>query len=95
MSGTVVERTVSDKRRMTVAVDGGTREVAVPRLLGSRPCLGDEQIVEMAHLARDLERTMGWPVDVECAFRDDVLYLLQCRPITTLASVTATFEAGR
>jgi phosphoenolpyruvate synthase/pyruvate phosphate dikinase len=27
---------------------------------------------------------MGWPVDLECAYRDDTLYLLQCRPITTL-----------
>ena len=86
-SGTVVERTLSEKRRMTVAVESGTREVDVPRLLRSRPCLRDEQITEMVRLARDLERTMGWPVDVECAFRDDVLYLLQCRPITTLTGV--------
>ena len=27
---------------------------------------------------------MGWPVDLECAYRGGVLYLLQCRPITTL-----------
>jgi phosphoenolpyruvate synthase/pyruvate phosphate dikinase len=38
----------------------------------------------MADLAISLERTMGWPVDVECAIHGDVLYLLQCRPITTL-----------
>ncbi len=28
---------------------------------------------------------MGWPVDLECAFKDGKLYLLQCRPVTTLA----------
>ena len=38
----------------------------------------------MARLAVDLEATMGWPVDVECAFEGEQLYLLQCRPITTL-----------
>ena len=27
---------------------------------------------------------MGWPVDVETAYCKDVLYLLQCRLITTL-----------
>jgi len=91
-SGTVVERTLSEKRRMTVAVEHGTREVGVPRLLWSCPCLRDEQIAEMARLARDLERTMGWPVDVECAYRDDVLYLLQCRPITTLESASTKFK---
>jgi pyruvate,water dikinase len=40
----------------------------------------------MARLAHSLEQTMGWPVDLECAYRDDVLYLLQCRPITTLGA---------
>ncbi|MDQ3841895.1 MAG: hypothetical protein M3262_05015 [Actinomycetota bacterium] len=27
---------------------------------------------------------MGRPVDIEAAFAGDLLYLLQCRPITTL-----------
>ncbi len=27
---------------------------------------------------------MGWPVDVECAYEDGRLYLLQCRPVTAL-----------
>jgi hypothetical protein len=31
-----------------------------------------------------LERTFGWLVDVECAWERGTLYLLQCRPITTL-----------
>ena len=82
----VVERGLAEKRRMTVAVAGGTREVDVPRLLRSRPSLDDAQIVEMARLACDLEQTMGWPVDLEVAYRDDLLYLLQCRPITTLGT---------
>ena len=81
---TVVDRQVAEKRRMSVAVADGTREVDVPRLLRAQPALRDEQAVEMARLARELEREMGWPVDLECAYRDDALYLLQCRPITTL-----------
>jgi len=79
-------RTIAEKRRMTVAVPGGTREVDVPRLLRSAPALNDRQIAAMADLATSLEATMGWPVDVECAFHGDRLYLLQCRPITTLAA---------
>jgi pyruvate,water dikinase len=81
---TVRQRGLAEKRRMTVAVAGGTREVDVPRLLWSGPALQDQQIVEMAGLAHDLEQTMGWPVDLEVAYRDNLLYLLQCRPITTL-----------
>ncbi|MGE3912669.1 MAG: PEP/pyruvate-binding domain-containing protein [Chloroflexota bacterium] len=81
----IPERNLAEKRKMTVAVTGGTREVDVPRLLARQPSLSDEQLLEVARLARELESTMGWPVDLEFAYRDDVLYLLQCRPITTLA----------
>jgi phosphoenolpyruvate synthase/pyruvate phosphate dikinase len=58
--------------------------VDVPRLLRTQPALNETQIDAMAALASSLETTMGWPVDVECAFHGDRLYLLQCRPITTL-----------
>ena len=47
-------------------------------------CLTTRAYAEVAQLARSLEATMGWPVDLECAYRDGTLYLLQCRPITTL-----------
>ncbi len=80
----VMERALAEKTRMTVAVEGGTREVDVPRILRAQPSLMDEQAVEMARLAITLEATMGYAVDIECAFAGGQLYLLQCRPITTL-----------
>jgi pyruvate,water dikinase len=79
----VVSRQIAEKRRMVVLVPGGTLEVDVPRVLRTRPALDDTQLVEMAHLAAALETTMGWPVDVECAYQGRQLYLLQCRPITS------------
>jgi phosphoenolpyruvate synthase/pyruvate phosphate dikinase len=80
----IIDQRVGDKRRMTVLVDGGTREVDTPRLLRERPALSTVQVRELAQLGIRLEETMDWPVDVECAFADGHLYLLQCRPITTL-----------
>jgi pyruvate,water dikinase len=41
-------------------------------------------VVELAKLALTLEATMELPVDIEGAFAAGALYLLQCRPITTL-----------
>lgn len=83
----VVSQTISEKTRMTVPVRGGTREVETPRFLRTRPALDEEQAAEMARLALDLEREMGWPVDVECAYEDERLYLLQCRPVTALGGL--------
>jgi len=77
-------QTIADKGRMTVVVPGGIREVVVPHFLRSETSLGEEQLIEVAQLVLSLEATMGYPVDVECAYAGGKLYLLQCRPITTL-----------
>jgi phosphoenolpyruvate synthase/pyruvate phosphate dikinase len=75
---------IVNKLRMTVSVPGGTNEVDVPRFLRDQASLNDEQAIEMAQLALSLETTMSHPVDIECAYAGGKLYLLQCRPITTL-----------
>jgi phosphoenolpyruvate synthase/pyruvate phosphate dikinase len=80
----VKEERIGAKERMTVAVTGGTREVTVPRLLRERASLSRAQVAELAELAVELEEKMGGPVDIETAFAGDLMYLLQCRPITTL-----------
>lgn len=80
----VVKRMIADKQRMTVSAARGTCEVDVPRFLRKEAALNDEQIIEMAKLAQTLEGTMGYPVDVEAAYARGELYVLQCRPITTL-----------
>ena len=81
----IVSRLIAAKEKMTVSIPGGTKEVAVPRILSKEPSLNDAQVAEMANLAVKLEEATGWPVDVECAIASNDLYLLQCRPITTLA----------
>jgi pyruvate,water dikinase len=81
----VVEHQLGDKQRMTIAVEGGTREVDVPRLLRRQASLTAAQLRELVDLALRLECAAGWPIDAECAFAGNQLYLLQCRPITTLA----------
>lgn len=79
---------VGTKERMTIASDPagygtGTREVATPTFLRSRPALSPEEQSAVATLTRDLEVQLGWPVDVEFAFAPEGLSLLQCRPVTT------------
>lgn len=81
---TTLEQRIAEKVLMTVVSPEGTREVPVPRCMQSESALTADQILALAHLARTLEETQGWPVDLECAFQNEHLYLLQCRPITTL-----------
>jgi pyruvate,water dikinase len=80
----VIQRVIADKQRMTVPAPRGTHEVEVPHFLRKEVSLNDEQILEMARLTLTLETTMNHSVDIECAYAAGKLYLLQCRPITTL-----------
>lgn len=82
----VTERSIAEKQRMTIQTDGGVSEVTVPRPMQRQATLSDIQAIEMARLARVLEERMGWPVDLECAYHAGKIYLLQCRPVTTLSS---------
>jgi len=77
-------RNIAVKTSMTVAVAGGTASVVVPAAMQNRAALDDAQVVALAGLTRALEAASGNAVDVECAFHDGDLWLLQCRPVTTL-----------
>ena len=77
-------REVAEKECMTVLAEEGTNEVEVPVDLRHVPALTDSQILELARLAEDLVQVMGCPVDIECAYHEGRLFLLQCRAITTL-----------
>ena len=75
---------IGDKTVMTAPAPGGVGEMDVPEQLRGRPSLTVGQVLEVAGLACELESRMEWPVDIECAYHEGKLYLLQCRPITTL-----------
>lgn len=85
-------RHIVTKQYMSINADNGTRTVPVPRLLRQRASLTDAQIQELARLALSLEETTGYPVDVETAYQGSQLFLLQCRPITTMPLPVDTGE---
>lgn len=80
----VTSRDIARKDRMTVMTESGTADIDVPDALRSISSLDDAQVRAMTELALKLERAVGYAVDIECAIADNELYLLQCRPITTL-----------
>lgn len=80
----LVMREVGAKEQMTVRSDHGTEEIEPSPAQRTSFSLSDEQAMEIARLTIALEVHTGAPVDVECAIAGGTLYLLQCRPITTL-----------
>ena len=70
----------------TYAVRKSDLAIVKRTVTGERPALTDQEVREVARLAIALDTETGAPVDVECAFAAGTLFLLQSRPITTLAT---------
>jgi pyruvate,water dikinase len=83
-SWAVRQEEIADKAVMTIVADAGVKTVPIPRLLRRQPVLNQPQRMAVAQLATQLEREFGYPVDIEGAYYRERLYLLQCRPISTL-----------
>jgi len=80
----IVERDIVDKQFMLKPDSSGmgTREVHVLNDLICKPSLDAEQIDTLVQAALNLEQYFSAPQDIEWAFSDDRLWLLQARPIT-------------
>jgi phosphoenolpyruvate synthase/pyruvate phosphate dikinase len=83
-SGQVLERKVGRKRIAIRSLpSGGTFEQQVQPAQVNQLCLDDVQLAALGELALQCEKVYGPRRDIEWAFQDGVLYLLQCRAITT------------
>ncbi|TLV02920.1 PEP/pyruvate-binding domain-containing protein [Dyadobacter luticola] len=66
------------------AASGGTIKIAVAEDKQNAPTLSDDQIREIGQMLDQLQKEFGAPQDIEFAFQNGQLYLLQTRPVTTL-----------
>jgi pyruvate,water dikinase len=83
-SGRVLERKVGRKRVAIRSLpNGGTFEQQVPPAQVNQLCLDDGQLMALGELALRCEKVYGSRRDIEWAFQDGTLYLLQCRAVTT------------
>jgi pyruvate,water dikinase len=83
--GKVLDKKVSTKKLAIYALaDGGTKEQAIEPGQQNRPALTDEQILQLAHMGRKIEEHFGSPQDIEWCLVDELFYVVQSRPITTL-----------
>jgi len=84
--GTVLDFEIADKDVKVWYDDGdGTVEMPVDEALRSAPCLDETHLSQLNDLAERCQRVWGPALDLEWALGGDgSIYLLQCRPITTL-----------
>lgn len=67
---------------IVAAAEGGVHEIALDPVVGGARVLNDRELADLAQMGTRLEELFGAPQDVEWAFENEQLYLLQSRPVT-------------
>lgn len=81
--GTLCERTVGDKDvAILPSASGGTHEARLSAERAAQPCLDAARLRTLHALALACVRAFGPRLDLEWAFVEQTIYLLQWRPVT-------------
>lgn len=91
----IIERSVQAQTRgLYRAKNGGNEWRDIPKEIGEKQVLGDKEIMELADIILIIERHYGFPVDIEWAREKNEFFIVQSRPITTLATPLAKTKRG-
>jgi rifampicin phosphotransferase len=80
----IVERRAGQREVIIQALAGGGTEHITGSAPAEGPVLPDRALRQLARLGAAAQRHFGSPQDVEWAWADDKLFILQARPITAL-----------
>ncbi|MFP7285730.1 phosphoenolpyruvate synthase [Shouchella clausii] len=92
----VREDQIVDKRIATKKLaiygreEGGTETQPIDPDQQKTQTLTDGQILQLARIGRQIEAHFGQPQDIEWCLADDMFYIVQSRPITTLYPIPET-----
>ena len=82
-SGEIISLAPVARQSQVSPIDDGVHLVPIDESKRSRTPLDDGQVAQIFRLVQQVERIFGSPQDMEWTFREDALYALQSRPITT------------
>jgi pyruvate,water dikinase len=83
--GEILDKRIGTKKMAIYGrQEGGTETVRIEPDQQQTQTLTDQQIVRLERIGRQIEEHFGCPQDIEWCLADDVFYIVQSRPITTL-----------
>lgn len=83
--GKIVDKRIATKKLAIYGrKEGGTATQEIEPDRQNRQVLTDEQVLQLERIGRRIEKYFGYPQDIEWCVVDDLFYILQSRPITTL-----------
>lgn len=91
----ILEEKIATKKIMTVRKEAGTEFADVPEKKREQATLSQEEVYKLLELGEKTEEHFRFPQDIEWAFYEDVFYLVQTRPITSLYPMPKPEDAGK
>ncbi|MGR3778961.1 phosphoenolpyruvate synthase [Bacillus paramycoides] len=83
--GEIVDKMIATKKLAIYALkEGGTETKQIAPNQQKIQTLTEQQILQLAQIGRQIEAYFGCPQDIEWCLVDDIFYIVQSRPITTL-----------
>ncbi|PFO79786.1 phosphoenolpyruvate synthase [Bacillus cereus] len=83
--GEIVDKMIATKKLAIYASkEGGTETKQINSTQQKIQTLSEQQILQLARIGRQIEAYFGCPQDIEWCLVDDIFYIVQSRPITTL-----------
>jgi rifampicin phosphotransferase len=81
----IVDKMIATKKLAVYGLkEGGTETKQIEPDQQKSQTLTEQQILELAAIGRRVEEHFGGPQDIEWCLSDDIFYIVQSRPITTL-----------
>ncbi|MFU2014363.1 phosphoenolpyruvate synthase [Peribacillus butanolivorans] len=83
--GEIVDKMIATKKLAIYGLkEGGTETQQIDPDQQKTQTLTEQQILQLARTGRQIEAYFGCPQDIEWCLVDDIFYIVQSRPITTL-----------
>ncbi|MBI2074984.1 MAG: phosphoenolpyruvate synthase [Candidatus Levybacteria bacterium] len=76
-------------------VGNKNKELKLSKKEGNKQKISDEQIKKLAEIGRKLEKHYYFPQDIEWAIGKNKIYIVQTRPITTIATGNKRLEVSK
>lgn len=94
-NGEVIGKRIGTKKMAIYALEkGGTKEQEIEPERQNRQALTEEQIVQLERIGRAIEKHFDRPQDIEWCLADDMFYIVQSRPVTTLYPIPEADDSG-
>jgi pyruvate, water dikinase len=81
---TILEKDIARQEWMLIKLDKTNEKVNIKEEFKEKQKLTDDEIIDLARLGRTVEEHYAKPQDMEWAYSEGELFLVQSRPITTL-----------